>query len=161
MARLASLPLHCYSTEFPYKGGQVIIIITVMSKWCNVIVIVVALWRLLIKFYWSLLSFFLSLCKYTYLCMILCTFDISKVLLSEEDLKLPKELHPIFYGCFDWHRSIGSMLCFQFYVLAHALTPQKNCHLSIKPSTAPSMDIGCWPEQLLCFQVCFPNRFVL
>jgi len=50
VARLASLPLHCYSTEFPYKGGQ--------------------------------------------------------VLLSEEDLKLPKELHPIFYGCFDWHSSV-------------------------------------------------------
>jgi len=25
---------------------------------------------------------------------------------SEEDLKSPKELHPAFYGCFDWHSSV-------------------------------------------------------
>ena len=24
VARLASLPLHCYSTQFPHKGGQVV-----------------------------------------------------------------------------------------------------------------------------------------
>ena len=24
--------------------------------------------------------------------------------MNEEDLKLPKDNHPIFYGCFDWHR---------------------------------------------------------
>ena len=33
-------------------------------------------------------------------------FFVLQVLLSEEDLKLPKELHPIFYGCFDWHRLV-------------------------------------------------------
>ena len=25
---------------------------------------------------------------------------------SEQDLKSPKELHPAFYGCFDWHSSV-------------------------------------------------------
>ena len=25
---------------------------------------------------------------------------------SHEDLKSPKELHPAFYGCFDWHSSV-------------------------------------------------------
>ena len=59
---------------------------------------------------------------------------MSKVLLSEEDLKLPKELHPIFYGCFDWHRlrsclvfnlmfclgQVGKLLGFQFYI-SHAI----------------------------------------
>ena len=110
-------------------------------------------------FVWGLhsffLSFFLSFFMHRHILMILSTYDISKVLLSEEDLKLPKELHPIFYGCFDWHRSF-SILCFgsRFY-------STENCHFSIKPSTAPSMDIGYWPEQLLCFQVCFPNQFVL
>ena len=25
---------------------------------------------------------------------------------GDEDLKSPKELHPTFYGCFDWHSSV-------------------------------------------------------
>ena len=25
---------------------------------------------------------------------------------NEEDLFLPKELHPAFYGCFDWHSAV-------------------------------------------------------
>merc|ERR1712226_125791 len=28
------------------------------------------------------------------------------VLESEDDLSLPKENHPAFYGCFDWHSSV-------------------------------------------------------
>jgi len=31
---------------------------------------------------------------------------LSQVLESENDLKTPKELHPAFYGCFDWHSSV-------------------------------------------------------
>ena len=159
MARLASLPLHCYSTQFPYKGGQVIILITsiMMPKWfslllCCCIVKIVNQLSFNFNFFFSL---FFNYSNTQHVLHILSTYDISKVLLSEEDLKLPKELHPIFYGCFDWHRSIGSMLGFQFYVSAHAFTPQKNCHFPIKLSTALSMDIGCWLEQLLCFRVCF------
>ena len=31
---------------------------------------------------------------------------LNQVLKTEEDLKGPKELHPAFYGCFDWHSSV-------------------------------------------------------
>lgn len=31
---------------------------------------------------------------------------LGQVIGSEEDLKTPKELRPIFYGCFDWHSSV-------------------------------------------------------
>jgi len=50
VSNLASLPLHCYNTEYPNKLNQ--------------------------------------------------------VLENGEGLKSPSELHPIFYGCFDWHSSV-------------------------------------------------------
>merc|ERR1719341_1198143 len=50
VSRLASLPFHCYTEEFPYKLGQ--------------------------------------------------------TLVSAEDLRLPRDLHPIFFGCFDWHSTV-------------------------------------------------------
>lgn len=50
VVRLASLPLTCYSVEYPNKLNQ--------------------------------------------------------VLAEEQDLLSPSELHPIFYGCFDWHSSV-------------------------------------------------------
>src|SRR5690606_1337352 len=31
---------------------------------------------------------------------------LGQVLGSDEDLKSPKSLRPIFYGCFDWHSSV-------------------------------------------------------
>src|SRR5690606_900046 len=31
---------------------------------------------------------------------------LGQVLGSDEDLKSPKQLRPIFYGCFDWHSSV-------------------------------------------------------
>ncbi|PZD76915.1 DUF2891 domain-containing protein [Mesonia sp. K7] len=31
---------------------------------------------------------------------------LGQVLNSEDDLKTPKELHPVFYGCYDWHSSV-------------------------------------------------------
>ncbi|MDT0293808.1 DUF2891 domain-containing protein [Mesonia ostreae] len=31
---------------------------------------------------------------------------LGQTLASEKDLKNPKELHPAFYGCFDWHSSV-------------------------------------------------------
>jgi len=31
---------------------------------------------------------------------------MGQVLGSDADLKTPKELRPIFYGCFDWHSSV-------------------------------------------------------
>lgn len=31
---------------------------------------------------------------------------LNQVIASGEDLKSPKELHPAFYGCFDWHSSV-------------------------------------------------------
>lgn len=31
---------------------------------------------------------------------------LGQTLASEKDLKSPKELHPAFYGCFDWHSSV-------------------------------------------------------
>lgn len=33
---------------------------------------------------------------------------LGQVLGSGEDLKAPKELHPAFYGCFDWHSAVHS-----------------------------------------------------
>jgi len=60
VARITSLPLHCYKVEYPYKLGQ--------------------------------------------------------VLASDSDLKTPSELHPIFYGCFDWHSSVHG-----HWLLARAL----------------------------------------
>jgi len=61
VARISSLPLHCYKVEYPYKLGQ--------------------------------------------------------VLNSDSDLKTPSELHPIFYGCFDWHSSVHG-----HWLLARALS---------------------------------------
>ena len=31
---------------------------------------------------------------------------LGNVLGSDQDLKTPKQLRPIFYGCFDWHSSV-------------------------------------------------------
>ncbi|MEE9328501.1 MAG: DUF2891 family protein, partial [Parvularculaceae bacterium] len=31
---------------------------------------------------------------------------ISHVLADDQDVKAPHELHPAFYGCFDWHSSV-------------------------------------------------------
>ena len=33
-------------------------------------------------------------------------YKLGQTLTSENDLKTPKELHPAFYGCFDWHSSV-------------------------------------------------------
>lgn len=30
----------------------------------------------------------------------------SQVMVTQEDVKSPHELHPVFYGCFDWHSSV-------------------------------------------------------
>ena len=31
---------------------------------------------------------------------------ISHVMNSDKDLKPPRELYPVFYGCYDWHSSV-------------------------------------------------------
>ena len=31
-------------------------------------------------------------------------YKLGQTLVSAEDLRLPRDLHPIFFGCFDWHR---------------------------------------------------------
>ena len=31
---------------------------------------------------------------------------LGQVLNNEQELKSPDELHPVFYGCFDWHSSV-------------------------------------------------------
>lgn len=41
---------------------------------------------------------------------------IEHVLSDERDLKLPKALHPAFYGCYDWHSSVHG-----HWLLAHLL----------------------------------------
>jgi len=69
VARISSLPLHCYKVEYPYKLGQ--------------------------------------------------------VLNSDSDLKTPSELHPIFYGCFDWHSSVHG-----HWLLARALSLYPNTELA-------------------------------
>jgi len=33
-------------------------------------------------------------------------YKLSQTLVSAEELRLPKDLHPIFFGCFDWHSSV-------------------------------------------------------
>ena len=49
------------------------------------------------------------------------------MLLNEEDLKLPKENHPIFYGCFDWHR-----FAFKYYKQANK-NKDKHSNLQLLP----------------------------
>ena len=41
---------------------------------------------------------------------------LNQVLGSGDDLKSPKELHPIFYGCFDWHSA-----CHGFWLLSKGM----------------------------------------
>jgi len=33
-------------------------------------------------------------------------YKLSQTLVSAEELRLPRDLHPIFFGCFDWHSSV-------------------------------------------------------
>jgi len=33
-------------------------------------------------------------------------YKLGQVISSDEDLQSPSDLHPIFYGCFDWHSSV-------------------------------------------------------
>src|SRR5690606_27003801 len=33
-------------------------------------------------------------------------YKLGQTLESAADLKEPKELHPVFYGCFDWHSAV-------------------------------------------------------
>lgn len=71
MEKFAALPLHCITTEYPNKLGQVIS--------------------------------------------------------TDADLKSPSDLHPIFYGCFDWHSSVHG-----HWLLAKALQKFPNTPLSAK-----------------------------
>ncbi|MBV7334212.1 DUF2891 domain-containing protein [Chloroflexi bacterium TSY] len=38
---------------------------------------------------------------------------ILHTLTSHEDVASPRELHPIFFGCFDWHSAVHSYLLTQ------------------------------------------------
>ena len=43
-------------------------------------------------------------------------YKLGQTLVSAEDLRLPRDLHPIFFGCFDWHRcQIGFGKDFECY----------------------------------------------
>lgn len=54
-------------------------------------------------------------------------YKLGQVLSGDEDLKSPKELHPIFYGCFDWHSSVHG-----HWLLAKAIRKFPNTDLSQK-----------------------------
>ena len=136
VACLASLPLHCYSTQFPHKGGQVFFPS--------------------VRFKPRDSTRHFNFCRVSGDALTCTRFpkqtnNISKVLLSEDDLKLPKDVHPIFYGCFDWHR---------LTTFTHPTIPFPACKLfdpisTHPPSTAQFMDTGFWHEQLLYSQVRF------
>jgi len=52
-------------------------------------------------------------------------YKLGQVLTSESDLKTPSVLHPIFYGCFDWHSSVHG-----HWLLALALSQHPNTELA-------------------------------
>ena len=54
-------------------------------------------------------------------------YKLGQVLSSDEDLKSPEELHPIFYGCFDWHSSVHG-----HWLLAKAIHKFPDTELSQK-----------------------------
>lgn len=54
-------------------------------------------------------------------------YKLGQVLTTEEDLKSPQELHPIFYGCFDWHSSVHG-----HWLLAKAIRKFPETELSEK-----------------------------
>lgn len=54
-------------------------------------------------------------------------YKLGQVLATNEDLKSPKELHPIFYGCFDWHSSVHG-----HWLLAKAIAKFPDTDLSKK-----------------------------
>ena len=54
-------------------------------------------------------------------------YKLGQVISSDEDLQSPSELHPIFYGCFDWHSSVHG-----HWLLAKAIQKFPNTALSIK-----------------------------
>jgi hypothetical protein len=54
-------------------------------------------------------------------------YKLGQVLSSDEDLKAPRDLHPIFYGCFDWHSSVHG-----HWLLAKAIQKFPNTELSAK-----------------------------
>jgi hypothetical protein len=54
-------------------------------------------------------------------------YKLGQVLSTEEDLKGPRELHPIFYGCFDWHSSVHG-----HWLLAKGIKKFPNTPMSIK-----------------------------
>jgi hypothetical protein len=54
-------------------------------------------------------------------------YKLGQVISSDEDLKSPSDLHPIFYGCFDWHSSVHG-----HWLLAKAIAKFPNTDLSAK-----------------------------
>lgn len=54
-------------------------------------------------------------------------YKLGQVLSSDEDLQSPQDLHPIFYGCFDWHSSVHG-----HWLLAKAIRKFPNTDLSQK-----------------------------
>jgi len=54
-------------------------------------------------------------------------YKLGQVLSSDEDLQSPQDLHPIFYGCFDWHSSVHG-----HWLLAKTIRKFPNTELSNK-----------------------------
>lgn len=54
-------------------------------------------------------------------------YKLGQVISSDSDLKSPEDLHPIFYGCFDWHSSVHG-----HWLLAKAIQKFPNTDLSGK-----------------------------
>ncbi|NOQ71293.1 MAG: DUF2891 family protein [Crocinitomix sp.] len=54
-------------------------------------------------------------------------YKLGQVISSDEDLRSPSDLHPIFYGCFDWHSSVHG-----HWLLVKAISKFPNTALSAK-----------------------------
>jgi hypothetical protein len=54
-------------------------------------------------------------------------YKLGQVISSDEDLQSPSDLHPIFYGCFDWHSSVHG-----HWLLAKAISKYPDTELSAK-----------------------------
>ncbi|WP_035844104.1 DUF2891 domain-containing protein [Crocinitomix catalasitica] len=50
-------------------------------------------------------------------------YKLGQVLTDSTDLKGPKALHPIFYGCFDWHSSVHGHWLLTMAIKNHVNTP--------------------------------------
>ena len=74
---------------------------------------------------------------------------LGQVLENEKQLQSPKDLHPIFYGCFDWHSSVHG-----HWLLISVLNkyPDTDLAKEIKPLMEKQFTVSNVQKELLYFQ---------